>query len=183
MCRAMCGHATSSGSSANHGRGEPAASGATGAADPGHVRSRRRDSPRGPEKSSSVTIRSRLSRLPRSMPLRSTSTSPVTRITARPSQLVIAQMALCTLRGIFIADRGGLVRTVACNGYVDTINTATGKPAPAGPFRTYTASSFSSVCSVRRDSRMLYAMVTSTVRPPMATPRPVPTPENGRRSA
>ena len=44
-------------------------------------------------------------------------------------QLVIAQMALRTLRCIFIADRGGLVRTVACNGYVDTINPATGKPA------------------------------------------------------
>ena len=44
-------------------------------------------------------------------------------------QLVIAQMALRTLRAIFSADRGGLVRTVACNGYVDTINTATGKPA------------------------------------------------------
>lgn len=44
-------------------------------------------------------------------------------------QLVIAQMALRTLRCIFVADRDGLVRTVACNGYVDTINTATGKPA------------------------------------------------------
>jgi restriction system protein len=52
-------------------------------------------------------------------------------VSARNSlyQLVIAQMALRTLRCIFIADRGGLVRTVACNGYVDTINTATGKPA------------------------------------------------------
>jgi restriction system protein len=44
-------------------------------------------------------------------------------------QLVIAQMALRTLRCIFAADRGGLISTVACNGYVDTINTATGKPA------------------------------------------------------
>ena len=44
-------------------------------------------------------------------------------------QLLIAQMALRTLRCIFVADRSGLARTVACNGYVDTINTATGKPA------------------------------------------------------
>lgn len=44
-------------------------------------------------------------------------------------QLVIAQMALRTLRCIFVADRSGLAHTVACNGYVDTINTATGKPA------------------------------------------------------
>ena len=44
-------------------------------------------------------------------------------------QLVIAQMALRALRAVFTADRGGLVRTVARNGYVDTINTATGKPA------------------------------------------------------
>lgn len=44
-------------------------------------------------------------------------------------QLVIAQMALRALRCVFTADRGGLVRTVARNGYVDTINTATGKPA------------------------------------------------------
>jgi restriction system protein len=44
-------------------------------------------------------------------------------------QLIVAQMALRTLRAIFLADRGGLVRTAACNGYVDTINTATGQPA------------------------------------------------------
>ena len=44
-------------------------------------------------------------------------------------QQVIAQMALRTLRCVFAADRGGLVRTAACNGYVDTINTATGQPA------------------------------------------------------
>lgn len=44
-------------------------------------------------------------------------------------QLIIAQMALRTLRAILLADRGGLARTVACNGYVDTINTATGQPA------------------------------------------------------
>ena len=44
-------------------------------------------------------------------------------------QLIIAQMALRTVRSIFAADRGGLARIVACNGYVDTINTATGQPA------------------------------------------------------
>jgi len=44
-------------------------------------------------------------------------------------QLIIAQMALRTIRSIFMADRDRLARTVACNGYVDTINTATGQPA------------------------------------------------------
>lgn len=44
-------------------------------------------------------------------------------------QLIIAQMALRTVRAVFAADRGRLTRTVACNGYVDTINTATGKDA------------------------------------------------------
>jgi restriction system protein len=47
----------------------------------------------------------------------------------RRYQLVIAQMTLRTLRCVFAADRGGLVATVACNGYVDIINRATGKPA------------------------------------------------------
>jgi restriction system protein len=52
-------------------------------------------------------------------------------VTARNTlyQLIIAQMALRTLRSIFAADRSGLARIVACNGYVDTINTATGQPA------------------------------------------------------
>lgn len=44
-------------------------------------------------------------------------------------QLIIAQMTLRTLRCIFAADRGGLVTAVACNGYVDIINRATGQPA------------------------------------------------------
>lgn len=44
-------------------------------------------------------------------------------------QMVIAQMTLRTLRCVFGADRRGLVATVACNGYVDIINRATGKPA------------------------------------------------------
>ncbi len=44
-------------------------------------------------------------------------------------QLIIAQMALRTLRSVFLADRAGLAGTVVCNGYVDTINTATGQPA------------------------------------------------------
>lgn len=44
-------------------------------------------------------------------------------------QLVIAQLALRAVHSIFAADRSGLVQTVACNGYVDTINTATGQPA------------------------------------------------------
>lgn len=44
-------------------------------------------------------------------------------------QLIVAQMALRTVRAVFAADRGRLTRTVACNGYVDTINTATGKDA------------------------------------------------------
>ena len=38
-------------------------------------------------------------------------------------------MTLRTLRCVFGADRSGLVTTVACNGYVDIINRATGKPA------------------------------------------------------
>ena len=38
-------------------------------------------------------------------------------------------MALRTLRCVFAADRGGLVLEAACNGYVDTIDTATGQEA------------------------------------------------------
>lgn len=41
----------------------------------------------------------------------------------------IAQMALRTLRCVTLADRGGLAQTVACNGYVNFISRATGKPA------------------------------------------------------
>jgi restriction system protein len=44
-------------------------------------------------------------------------------------QQVVAQMALRTLRCVFAADRSGLVREAACNGYVDTVNTATGQDA------------------------------------------------------
>jgi len=44
-------------------------------------------------------------------------------------QQVVAQMALRTLRCVFAADRGGLVLEAACNGYVDTIDTATGQDA------------------------------------------------------
>jgi restriction system protein len=44
-------------------------------------------------------------------------------------QLVIAQMALRTLRSVFLADRAGMVRRTLCDGYVDTIKTATGRPA------------------------------------------------------
>jgi restriction system protein len=44
-------------------------------------------------------------------------------------QKVVAQMALRTIRCIFTADRSRLVRQVVCNGYVDTINLATGQPA------------------------------------------------------
>lgn len=44
-------------------------------------------------------------------------------------QVVIAQMTLRTLRCIFGANHSGLVTTVACNGYVDIINRATGQPA------------------------------------------------------
>jgi restriction system protein len=44
-------------------------------------------------------------------------------------QLIIAQMALRTLRCVFNADRGGLIAAAACNGHVDIINRATGKPA------------------------------------------------------
>ena len=36
-------------------------------------------------------------------------------------------MALRTLRCVFAADREGLVLEAVCNGYVDTIDTATGK--------------------------------------------------------
>lgn len=42
---------------------------------------------------------------------------------------VVAQMALRTLRCVFIADRDGAVSSVACNGYVDTVDTATGLDA------------------------------------------------------
>ena len=48
---------------------------------------------------------------------------------SRRYQLIIAQMTLRTLRCIFTADRDGLVDAVACNGYVDIVNRATGKPA------------------------------------------------------
>lgn len=44
-------------------------------------------------------------------------------------QQVVAQMALRTLRCVLVADRGGIVQDVACNGYVDTIDTATGQDA------------------------------------------------------
>ncbi len=44
-------------------------------------------------------------------------------------QQVVAQMALRTLRCVFAADRGGLALEAACNGYVDTIDTATGQDA------------------------------------------------------
>jgi restriction system protein len=44
-------------------------------------------------------------------------------------QQVVAQMALRTLRCVFAADRAGLVLEAACNGYVDTIDTATGQDA------------------------------------------------------
>jgi restriction system protein len=44
-------------------------------------------------------------------------------------QGIVAQMTLRTLRCVFTADRSGLISTVACNGYVDIINRATGKPA------------------------------------------------------
>lgn len=44
-------------------------------------------------------------------------------------QLVVAQMALRTIRCVFTADRGGQIDAVACNGYVDTVDTATGQDA------------------------------------------------------
>jgi restriction system protein len=44
-------------------------------------------------------------------------------------QHVVAQMALRTLRCVFAADREGLVLEAACNGYVDTTDTATGQDA------------------------------------------------------
>ena len=44
-------------------------------------------------------------------------------------QQVVAQMALRTLRCVFAVDREGLVLEAACNGYVDTIDTATGQDA------------------------------------------------------
>jgi restriction system protein len=44
-------------------------------------------------------------------------------------QQVVAQMALRTLRCVFTADRESLVLEAACNGYVDTIDTATGQDA------------------------------------------------------
>ena len=44
-------------------------------------------------------------------------------------QQVVAQMALRTLRCVFAADWEGLVDEAACNGYVDTTDTATGQDA------------------------------------------------------
>jgi restriction system protein len=44
-------------------------------------------------------------------------------------QQVVAQMALRTLRSVFAADREGKVLEAVCNGYVDTIDTATGQDA------------------------------------------------------
>lgn len=44
-------------------------------------------------------------------------------------QQIIAQMTLRSLRCVTLADRDGLAQTVACNGYVDFISRATGKPA------------------------------------------------------
>ena len=44
-------------------------------------------------------------------------------------QQVVAQMALRTLWCVFAADREGLVGEAACNGYVDTTDTATGQDA------------------------------------------------------
>jgi restriction system protein len=44
-------------------------------------------------------------------------------------QQIVAQMALRTLRCVFAADREGLVLEAACNGYVDTTDTATGQDA------------------------------------------------------
>lgn len=44
-------------------------------------------------------------------------------------QQVVAQMALRALRCVFAADREGLVLEAACNGYVDTTDTATGQDA------------------------------------------------------
>jgi restriction system protein len=44
-------------------------------------------------------------------------------------QQVVAQMALRTLRCLFMADRDDLILEAACNGYVDTVDTATGQDA------------------------------------------------------
>src|SRR5690349_9158848 len=44
-------------------------------------------------------------------------------------QQVVAQMALRTLRCVFAAAREGLVLEAACNGYVETTDTATGQDA------------------------------------------------------
>jgi restriction system protein len=42
---------------------------------------------------------------------------------------VVAEMALRTLRCVFAADRSGLILETTCNGYVDTVDTATGQDA------------------------------------------------------
>ena len=44
-------------------------------------------------------------------------------------QQVVAQIALRTLRCVFAADREGLILEATCNGYVDTVDTATGQDA------------------------------------------------------
>jgi restriction system protein len=44
-------------------------------------------------------------------------------------QHVVAQMALRTLRCVFAADREAMILEAACNGYVDTVDRATGQDA------------------------------------------------------
>jgi restriction system protein len=44
-------------------------------------------------------------------------------------QQIVAQMTLRALRSVILADRQALARTVACNGYVDFVSKATGKPS------------------------------------------------------
>ena len=44
-------------------------------------------------------------------------------------QQVVAQLALRTLHCVFAADRTGLVLEATCNGYVDTVDAATGQDA------------------------------------------------------
>ena len=53
---------------------------------------------------------------------------PATQVKAAYSS-VVAQTTIRTLHELFEADRGGKLETIVFNGYVDTIDPATGKPA------------------------------------------------------
>lgn len=62
---------------------------------------------------------------PKKKELRHNKLSPADR--KKLYQAIVAQMALRTVRSVFAADRSRMVNEVLCDGYVDTVNTATGQ--------------------------------------------------------